>query len=240
MPKAGSSQRTPRAASGAWNSRHLVEDLALVRERLEAVGEAGRDVEGARPSARQLDAPCQRRSVGESGRRSTITSKIAPARAAHQLGLRVRRRLPVQAAQGAAPARCRTGCTAPRRASRPCAANSSAQKVRAKKPRSSAQRLELDQRRRRPAAVGRKHHAQHLDVAGSARRSGRPSRGCGHLRDDLVLAGSRAGSARSRAAPRGCARARGSGCACRAGSGPACAGCGRRCSRGSRCACRSS
>ena len=70
MPRAGSSHRTPRASSGRYDRGHLVEQLGVVGQRLEPVGEPGRDVDHAavrRPSARP---PTHCRYVGESGRRS--------------------------------------------------------------------------------------------------------------------------------------------------------------------------
>ena len=80
---------------------HLVEHLAVVGERLEAVREAGRDVEARRVLRAQLDAvPAAAR--GRVGAQVDGDVEDRAAHAAHELGLAVRLGLVVHAAQRAA------------------------------------------------------------------------------------------------------------------------------------------
>ena len=99
---------------------HQVADLDVIRQRLEAVGEARRHVEHRAGSRRRARTP---RGAGRSAtpaRRSTITSRMAPRTQRTQLRLGMGRPLEVHAAHGALLAP-RPRCSAGRRPVQPCA-----------------------------------------------------------------------------------------------------------------------
>ena len=72
-------KRTPRAASGDVRCRDLVRDLGVVGERQEAVRAALRDVQREAVLAPRARRRPSRRTSASPARRSTATSKIAPA-----------------------------------------------------------------------------------------------------------------------------------------------------------------
>ncbi len=166
-----------RRGLGHVRVRDQVEDLAVVAERLEAVGEALRHVQRRALLARRARRRTSSRTVAEpgGGRRSrrrsprACSGRASPPRAGR--------------AGSASPAasrreRCARCCTARARGRGPGSANSSRHQVRAKKPRSSCS-ARARRRRRRRAGTGEPHRARcaRSVVASSARsrRRARPS-----------------------------------------------------------------
>ena len=224
---------------------HHVEDLAVVLERQEPVGAAGRDEQRIAPLPRQLDpdpAAIGRRirAANRSPHRRCGRRCSAPASA------------PRTARAGNA---CRAACRGGGSTRRCTAANSPAVRRRRSSRRRRCGRTGRARRRAarprpaspRAAAVGLDPHAagdRSIEYRQARDRDDEPAAPVadrGHLLERSRPSGSTAGSEHVvRPGRRRCAPARGSGCACPADSAPACAGCDRPCRAAARGRCRSS
>ena len=211
MPKAGSSQRTPAAAAGHVRRRDQVLELAC---RPRASGSRARSPPGCRARCavgRQLDARASA-SVRRRARRAGRRPRRRPRRAGSAPAWPPRAAAPGSAGRAASrAARCSETLVWATSSGEAGRANASAAVGAGEEAALVGARLGLDLDDARDGRLARRSR-QHLQLAAPARRSGRPTRATSAIcADDLVAAGSRAGSARSPAGRAHVLRARGSG-----------------------------
>ena len=198
MPNAGSSQRTPRAAAGHVRRGHLVEHLGVVRRASGSRGRSRAGTNSAAPLSALSSTPNQRRQRRRVRPQVDDHVEDRAARAAHELGLAVRLGLEVHAAQ-------RPGARVERHVALHDRGVEPARRTRPRR------RCARSSRARRSAARARRRSAPGSGVATNftagararacAPRTARPTRGCTPSCSTISsLAGSRAGSARRRAA----------------------------------------